>query len=1336
MKKILPILWCLLCLLLLFAVSAGVSADSNTTVRVGVYENRPKVFTDDNGKVSGLWPDIMGYIASQEGWTIQYVQGTWTECMERLQNNQIDIMMDVAYTPERAQAYTLSGEIPYTSWSRVYVPKGSAIKSIPDLDGKTIAVMKGSINYEGPDGIKTLAESFKLNCTFLEVDDYVDVFELIDSKQADAGAVSKDFAYAHEADYHIEQTAIVFQPAYLHFAFCKDAPNAPYLKTTVDYQVGQLKADKNSIYYQSLKHWTGTQAIETNKTPTWLKWTLLGIILVALFLTGGVAVFRREVERKTRQLAQEVAEHKTDKHEISDLNLRYEALLSSIPDIVAEVDINKKYTWVNEAGYLFFGKDVIGKEASLYFEGEQNAYSKVDSIFQGDKNIIYLESWQRRSDGEKRLLGWWCRTLLNDDGSVRGALSTARDITDNKKTEQALIESKGKLEAVFGSMADAVFITDARGRFATFNDAFIKLNRYSSRADCPGEVDQFIEQRVFYLADGSIIPPDMRPAYRSLRGETVTNAEYRVRRKDTGEAWWGSYTSNPVRDKDGNIIGVVVVSHDITERKNTQDAISDAKSKLEAVFESMTDAVLITDVRGDSVDFNDAFAAYHRCSNKVECYAKVNHYQDYIALLYPDGSEVPPNMQPVTRALQGETANGVEYQLRRKDTGEAWWGSYSYNPIRDKENNIIGAVVVAHDITKRKEADEALKESENKFYRAFDSSPIGMAILDSETKAFVEVNERWAEILEYQPDEMIGRTTAELNMYPDPEVRDRLWKTLNETKRIQNNETGYRTKTGKIISVLLSAEIVMLKGREHLVSTILDITERRRIENALRENEKKLRDAQKMAHLGFWNWDIKTGDVEWSEEVFKIFQLDPDEFNPQIDSIQSLSPWPEDHQRDQELIKRAMHNHLPGSYEQKFLRPDNSIGYYYSTFQGKYDEKDELVSIVGTVLDITERKQAEESLQKANRLLLETGQIGKVGGWELDIDTGKQTWTEEVYHIHEVDTSFVPTLENGVDFYTPASRPVIESAVKRAIEQGEPYDIELEIITAKGNLRNVHAIGKADLENRRIYGFFQDITARKHADEEHRRMVEYQELDRIKTNLLSLISHELRTPLASIKGYASLLLMYDRKLKKEQKMESLEAIDRSTDRLAELIDHLLDMSRLDAGLLKLTLLPLNPKDIINSAVTEAKLRSPDFEFIRESTGRLPEITADSKRLRQILDNLLENAVKYSPPNTVITIKTEVKAKELQVSVTDQGRGIPVGEYEKIFERMYRIEQRMQKDPGGLGLGLSLCKALVEGHSGRIWVESTVGKGSTFYFTIPLKHEVKETKNAEKKKASV
>ncbi len=160
----------------------------------------------------------------------------------------------------------------------------------------------------------------------------------------------------------------------------------------------------------------------------------------------------------------------------------------------------------------------------------------------------------------------------------------------------------------------------------------------------------------------------------------------------------------------------------------------------------------------------------------------------------------------------------------------------------------------------------------------------------------------------------------------------------------------------------------------------------------------------------------------------------------------------------------------------------------YATEPGFFDA-DEVVLLDGLATDIgfamefaeqdSERRQAAEALKKSQRLLAETERVGKVGGWEFDVDTRRQTWTEEVYNIHEVDLTYKPTVEVGVNFYTPASRPIIERAVQGAIERGEPFDVELEIVTAKGNLRSIQAIGRTDPEHRRIYGFFQDITARK-----------------------------------------------------------------------------------------------------------------------------------------------------------------------------------------------------------------------------------------------------------------
>jgi PAS domain S-box-containing protein len=275
--------------------------------------------------------------------------------------------------------------------------------------------------------------------------------------------------------------------------------------------------------------------------------------------------------------------------------------------------------------------------------------------------------------------------------------------------------------------------------------------------------------------------------------------------------------------------------------------------------------------------------------------------------------------------------------------------------------------------------EQAIRESEEKFNIAFLMSPVSVTISTIYDNKFVDINNAFLRDMEFTREEVIGKTAHELDIWGDES--ERLWviNELAEKHKIFGKVISYKSKTGKIIYGLTSMSVVKVNGQPCNISSAVNITESRNAENAIIESESKLREAQNMAHLGFWKWDIKTGNVEWSDEVFRIFCLNPDEFTPQIDSILKLSPWPEDNQRDKELINRSIETHSPGSYEQRFLRPDNSIGHYHSTFQGRYDENGDLLSIVGTVLDITERKRAEEMLRETENKFRQTFELSPVG---------------------------------------------------------------------------------------------------------------------------------------------------------------------------------------------------------------------------------------------------------------------------------------------------------------------------------------------------------------------
>jgi K+-sensing histidine kinase KdpD len=241
-----------------------------------------------------------------------------------------------------------------------------------------------------------------------------------------------------------------------------------------------------------------------------------------------------------------------------------------------------------------------------------------------------------------------------------------------------------------------------------------------------------------------------------------------------------------------------------------------------------------------------------------------------------------------------------------------------------------------------------------------------------------------------------------------------------------------------------------------------------------------------------------------------------------------------------------------------------------------------------------------------------------------------------------------------------------------------------------------------------------------HLLEEARKVSALKEMDRLKTELLSTVSHELRTPLGSIKGYATTLLTHERRLRREERREFLEIIDSEADRLRELIENLLDMSRLEAGVLRIDRQPVKLGRVAEEATRKVQLAATEHEIVLDWPADDQVVLADPRRLYQVLHNLLTNAVKYSPGGGRIELIGEFGPRELTVSVRDRGLGMPRAELDRIFERFHRIGGEVSQRIGGTGLGLAISKGLIEAHSGRIWAESEgEGRGSTFCFTLPL-----------------
>jgi len=406
--------------------------------------------------------------------------------------------------------------------------------------------------------------------------------------------------------------------------------------------------------------------------------------------------------------------------------------------------------------------------------------------------------------------------------------------------------------------------------------------------------------------------------------------------------------------------------------------------------------------------------------------------------------------------------------------------------------------------------------------------------------------------------------------------------------------------------------------------------------------------------------------------------------------------------------RRRQGEPVPANYELDIVRRDGEVRHLEVYYKEVIWDGEEQFQVI--YKDITEHKRVNELLETIS----ESSPVGL-----YIVQDGKFKYVNPQF-LNSTGYSEDELLDtDSLSYVFPGDRDVVRTNAILMLKQKLPYPYEYRLISKAGQtIWVMETVNSIQFQGRQAtLGNCMDITERKLLE---KKMIEYEELNKLKTDLLATVSHELRTPLATIKGYSTMILDYDSRLGSKEKLDCLQSIDGATDRLTELVDHLLDMSRLGAGLLNLDRVRTNIFKLIQEAVSEAQLRAPRHNIVMNVRNeKLPKVMVDARRIRQVMDNLLDNACKYSEDGTEIAVVAKPTGRQLLISIADQGVGIPVGEVERVFDRMYRIEQRLTPEVSGMGLGLAICKGLVEAHGGRIWMVSEEGKGSKFSFTLPL-----------------
>ncbi|MHA1775840.1 MAG: substrate-binding periplasmic protein, partial [Promethearchaeota archaeon] len=275
----------------------------NITIKVGVYENSPLSFQNEQGEFDGIFPSLIKKIAQLEEWNIQFMFGNFSSLMNALNKSEIDLLGVVAYSNERAEYLDFNTENVLTNWGEIFMYKGSGIETFLDIEGKKIGVLNNDIYYIGENGLKYLLESFEVNCTFQIFESYDEIFSAINQGEIDAGVVNRLKGAEYIKYDNIQKTNLIFNPISLYFVTPKNSTNSGLILSRIDDHLKTMKQNPNSEYYQILSRYLNTNITRTI-IPTWLLVLFFGIIAIAVIGVSFSFILRNQVKKRTMELEQ------------------------------------------------------------------------------------------------------------------------------------------------------------------------------------------------------------------------------------------------------------------------------------------------------------------------------------------------------------------------------------------------------------------------------------------------------------------------------------------------------------------------------------------------------------------------------------------------------------------------------------------------------------------------------------------------------------------------------------------------------------------------------------------------------------------------------------------------------------------------------------------------------------------------------------------------------------------------------------------------------------------------------------------------------------------------
>ncbi|MEO8335205.1 MAG: ATP-binding protein [bacterium] len=710
-----------------------------------------------------------------------------------------------------------------------------------------------------------------------------------------------------------------------------------------------------------------------------------------------------------------------------------------------------------------------------------------------------------------------------------------------------------------------------------------------------------------------------------------------------------------------------------------------------------------------------------------------------------------------------------------------WWGYLGFaDDVTDREwspsvlEALQAAAAALGAAVYRGYAEQRLTENEARYRELSDAAFEGVFIHDQ--GILLENNAAIDRMFGYEPGELVGKnildfvTTLESRQI----IIDRM-----RSKSMERYEVVVKRKDGTLITAEITGRDMMYKGRPARVTTVHDVTDYKATEAMIRRRERQLAEAQAIARLGSWDWTIATNELRGSDELYRIYGFEPNTVIAPGLILERVHP--DDADRVRAVIDGAVIHGKAFSLQHRIVRPGNDIRHFQVEGRVAFDENGAPARILGTGQDITERHEAEVvarrldeehaarvAAESAERRAAFLAEASRVLGSSFDYQTTLKSLTRlvvpaladyctldllsregafERVGVAHVDPEKEKLLWEITKWFRPGT-PVV-AHLKRALVDGEttfvaeisderlaenvidaehaeilhrilPRSIVAVPLSVSG--KNVGALSVYMSESTRRFtaqdvAHIEELGQRAALAVENARLFrEAEQATGARDQMLGVVAHDLRSPLHTILMATAML---DEGLEPgAMPQRQVAMVNRAGERMNRLIQDLLDVQRMDSGRLEIERLPVSARALLVDAHEMLRpLAEKDLLSMTLAVpAMLPMVNADAHRVQQVLGNLVGNAIKFTPKHGSILLKGEELAGEVRFEISDTGPGIAADQLPHVFGQFW---QASRTDRRGIGLGLAIAKGIVESHDGRIWVESVLGQGSSFFFTLPV-----------------